>query len=111
VFFGRQKQRRSSNSEDSKKVIALESQRGLENDTSIKKYVERKGVWNGGLSSLSLCLSAYLSVCPSAWNNSAPTGQISMKFDIWVFFRKYVKNIQVSLKSDNNNGYLKYVRV
>jgi hypothetical protein len=26
----------------------------------------------------------------SAWNNSAPTGRIFMKFDIWVFFRKYV---------------------
>ena len=28
--------------------------------------------------------------CPavrlSAWNNSAPTGRIFMKFDIWVFF-------------------------
>jgi hypothetical protein len=26
-----------------------------------------------------------LSVRPSAWNNSAPTGRIFMKFDIWVF--------------------------
>ena len=26
-----------------------------------------------------------LSVCPSAWNNSTPTGRISTKFDIWVF--------------------------
>jgi hypothetical protein len=29
-----------------------------------------------------------LSVCPVAWNNSAPTGRIFMKFDIWVFFEK-----------------------
>jgi len=31
-----------------------------------------------------------MSVCPSvllfAWNNSAPTGRIFMKFDIWIFF-------------------------
>jgi hypothetical protein len=27
-----------------------------------------------------------VSVCPSAWNISAPTGQIFIKFDIWVFF-------------------------
>ena len=30
----------------------------------------------------SLCLS----IRPSAWSNSAPTGRIFMKFDIWVFF-------------------------
>jgi hypothetical protein len=29
-----------------------------------------------------------LSVCPTAWNNSAPTGRIFMKFYIWVFFPK-----------------------
>ena len=27
-----------------------------------------------------------------------------MKFGIWVFFRKFVKNIHVLLKSDNNNS-------
>jgi len=26
------------------------------------------------------------SVCPFAWNNSAPTGRIFIKFDIWAFF-------------------------
>jgi hypothetical protein len=26
------------------------------------------------------------SVCPSAWNNSATTGRIFMKFAIWIFF-------------------------
>jgi len=30
--------------------------------------------------------SSCLSVCLSAWNNSAPTGRIFLKFDIWVFF-------------------------
>jgi hypothetical protein len=31
-------------------------------------------------------------VCQSAWNNQAPNGQIFMKFDIWVIFKKlYVK--------------------
>jgi hypothetical protein len=47
-----------------------------------------------------------LSVCLSAWNNSAPTGRIFMEFDIWVFFEKSLKKIQVSLKSDKNNGKL-----
>jgi hypothetical protein len=32
--------------------------------------------------SVSVCLSVCLSVRPSAWNNSAPTGRIFMKFDI-----------------------------
>ena len=36
---------------------------------------------------------------PSAWNNSAPTGQIFMKFDIWEFFeKKTVEKIQDSFK-------------
>ena len=30
-------------------------------------------------------LSVCSSICPSTWNNSAPTGQIFIKFDIWVF--------------------------
>ena len=33
-------------------------------------------------------ISFVTSVCPSAWNSSAPTGPIFMKFDIWVFFSK-----------------------
>jgi hypothetical protein len=43
---------------------------------------------------MSVCLSACWSICPSAWNHSAPTGQIVMKFYIWVFF----KNLSRKLK-------------
>ena len=46
-----------------------------------------------------------LSVRPFEWNNSAPTGRIFMKFDIWRVFQNSVEKIQVSLKSDNNNGH------
>ena len=35
---------------------------------------------------ISLVMSLCLSVCPSACNNSAPTGRIFMKFDIWEVF-------------------------
>jgi len=31
-------------------------------------------------------ISVLMSVCPSAWHNLAPTGQIFMKFCIWAFF-------------------------
>jgi len=31
-------------------------------------------------------LASVTSVCPSPWNNSAPTGRIFIKFDICVFF-------------------------
>ena len=31
-------------------------------------------------------IGVVMSVCLSAWNNSAPTGRIFMKFDTWVFF-------------------------
>jgi hypothetical protein len=48
-------------------------------------------------------ISFIMSVCPSARNYSSPTGRIFMKFD--TYFRKYVEKIQVSLKSDKNNGY------
>ena len=51
-------------------------------------------------------ISFVMSGRPSAWNKSAPTGRIFMKFDIWVFFRKSVERIQFSLKSDKNNGTL-----
>jgi hypothetical protein len=43
-------------------------------------------------------------VCPSA-RKSAPTGRIFMKIYICVFFEILSRNIQVSLKSDNNNLY------
>jgi len=56
--------------------------------------------------SLSVCpsVSVCQSVCLSTRNNSASTRRIFMKFDISVF-RKYVEKIQVSLKSDKNNGH------
>jgi hypothetical protein len=50
-------------------------------------------------------ISVVISVRPSSWYNSTPTGQILMKFGTWIFFRKYVENIKVQLKSDENNGY------
>jgi hypothetical protein len=47
-------------------------------------------------------ISSVMSVCPSAWNNSAPNGWIFMKFYIWAL---PVEKIQVSLKSDKNNRH------
>jgi len=46
-----------------------------------------------------------MSVCPSAWNNSASTGRIFMKFDNSIFFENLSTKIQISLKSENNNGH------
>ena len=37
-----------------------------------------------------------LSVRPSTWNNSAPTGWIFLRFDIWVFFENMPRKTQVS---------------
>jgi hypothetical protein len=45
----------------------------------------------------------------SAWNNLAPPGQISVKFDIWIFLKRLEK-IQVLLNSDKNDVYLKTTR-
>ena len=43
-------------------------------------------------SRLSLYLSVFLSVRPSAWNNSATTGRIFMKFYIWLFLENITRN-------------------
>jgi len=54
---------------------------------------------------LKAIISFVVSVRPSAWNDSAPTGRIFIKFDILVsIFRKSFDKIQVSLKSDKKNG-------
>ena len=44
-----------------------------------------------------LLASLFLSVHPSAWNNSAPTGRIFMKFDVWVFFGKLSRKLKYRL--------------
>ena len=49
--------------------------------------------------------SPCLSVCPSAWNNSAPTERIFTKFDILGFFENLSGKIQVPVKSDKNKVY------
>ena len=54
---------------------------------------------------VSFVMSVRLSVCLPARDNSASTGWVFMKFDIWAFFEKTVEKIQVSLKSATNNGY------
>ena len=53
-----------------------------------------------------LLASPRQSVCPSDWNNSAPTGRIFMKFSTWVLFGKSVEKIQVLfLKNVKNSGH------
>ena len=54
-----------------------------------------------------LLASSRLSVRPSAWNKSARTGQILIKFNIRVFF---FEKIQASLQSDKNNWYFTWRR-
>jgi hypothetical protein len=55
----------------------------------------------------SLRLSARSSYRQSNGKKSAPTGQNFMKFNIEYFlFRKAVETIQITLKSDKNNGVL-----
>jgi len=49
-------------------------------------------------------------VCPfirlSAWNNSAPTGQILMKLDIWVFFVNMSRSFRFHCKQTRLMGTL-----
>ena len=57
------------------------------------------------LLALSLLSIFRLSVRPHGTTHSAPTGRIFMKFGIWVFCENLSRNIQVWLKSDNNNRH------
>jgi hypothetical protein len=41
-----------------------------------------------------------MSVGPSTWDNSAPTGDVFIKFDLWIP-RKSIEKIQALLKSEN----------
>jgi len=52
--------------------------------------------------SMSVCLAAL----PPAWNNSAPTGLIIMKFDIWVFFENISNNIKFDQSLTSITGTL-----
>jgi hypothetical protein len=70
----------------------------------IKRLVTKLGIWAmwyGFCSFLGTVvklrkatISFVKSVRPSAWNNSAPTGQIFMKFDIWVFFEDLLRKFK-----------------
>ena len=55
--------------------------------------------------SLSVRLTAYPAVCPSAGSNSAPNGRTFIKFEILVFFENLTEKIKVLLKSEKNGGY------
>jgi len=47
-----------------------------------------------------------ISVGLSAWNNSAPTGRIFMKFDIWVFFENLSRKLKFNLNLAKITGTL-----
>ena len=50
------------------------------------------------------CENDCLSVRPPAWNNSASTEQIFIKFDIWEFIEILSKKKYILLNSTRNNG-------
>jgi len=56
-------------------------------------------------------LISVMYVCPSAWNNSAPTGPVFTKFYVLVIFANLSQkiNIQVSFKFGKNNGYFTWI--
>ena len=70
------------------------------------KDVQLYTFWDAFANLWRCTFSFVMSVRPPPWNNSAPTGLIFMKFVIWVFFENLSRKIQVSLKSDTNNGTL-----
>jgi hypothetical protein len=60
-----------------------------------------RNVYAGAFARLrKMTISFVMLVCPFAWNNSAPTGRIFMKFCIWVFIENLSWKLKVSLKSN-----------
>ena len=55
----------------------------------------------------SFVISICPSVRPSTWKDTAPTGQIFMKFDICIFLENMSRKIRDELKP-NNNGHFTY---
>jgi len=71
----------------------------------VKKLQSIDASFLGAFEKLRMSISSlFLCVSLSVRNNSAPTGRIFTKFDIWVFFENRAAKIQVSLKPDKNNG-------
>jgi hypothetical protein len=54
---------------------------------------------------ISFRLSVHAYARPSAWNDSAATGRIFIKFDIWICLRNLLRKFKFLLKYDNNNAY------
>jgi hypothetical protein len=54
-----------------------------------------------------VCLPVWSSVRPSARNNSAPTGRIFRKFDIWTFFKNLCSKLKFHSNLTNLTGTLK----
>jgi len=60
---------------------------GSENKQRLFPYTALTDWFLGAFAKLrKAAISFAMSVRPSAWNNSAPAGRITMKFGIWVFF-------------------------
>jgi len=48
-----------------------------------------------------------MSICLPAWNIWAPTGQIFMKLDVWVFFEDLLREFKFNRNRTNINGILR----
>ena len=59
----------------------------------------------GALDKLRRVAIDFVSICPSSWKNSAPHLTDFHEISYLCIFRQSVHKIQVSLKSDKNNGY------
>ena len=67
-------------------------------------YFHTHNTFLGSFEKLLKATISFVSVRPPAWNNSAPGGRILRMLDIWAFYEN-LSRVQVSLKSEKNNGY------
>ena len=69
------------------------------NTKHINKWCGQNVEFLDAFAKLRKATTSFMSARLSAWNNSAPIGQVSS------FFSHSSKRIQVSLKQDRNNGH------
>jgi hypothetical protein len=65
--------------------------------------------WLLALWCLSVCLSVRpsVSLCPTAWNNSAPTERMVMKSDIWIFLENLLRKFKFQWNLTEITGTLR----
>ena len=78
--------------------LSFQRTRSFLSDVQTDVLCAMYGIWPSNLDAFAklrqATVSFVVSVCPSAWSNSAPTERIFVTFDIWVFFENLSRKLK-----------------